>query len=63
MEEYPNSKHGDCDEFLYKYDVITKFKTVGSLFKETVNRMGMVNIEILKRKQRSKNLAVRPKQT
>ena len=52
MEEYPNSKHGDCDEFLYKYDVINEFKTVGSLFKETVNRKGMVNIEILKWKHR-----------
>lgn len=52
MEEYPNSKHGDRNEFLYKYDVINKFKTVGFLFKETVNRKGMVNIEILKRKHR-----------
>lgn len=52
MAEYPNSKHGDCDEFLYKYDIIKKFKTVGSLFKETVNRKGMVNIEILKGKHR-----------
>lgn len=52
MEEYPNSKHGDCDEFLYKYDIIKKFKTVGSLIKETVNRKGKVNIEILKGKHR-----------